>query len=92
MPRPKQDRTKVHANVENDIIAELELYLLDPVKGKMVYGGFSTIVNLLLRKFLENLRRAEDPKAYLAACGVDITALGDDDATEDNSEKENRSV
>ena len=73
MPRPRRDTSRVQVNIENDVLAEMELYLHDPVKGKMQYGALSNVINLTLRAWLKKIG---DPNVkteeFLQAYGINL--------------------
>ena len=49
-PRPRA----IHVNIPEDVLAQLDEKLYDPSRGKPIYGGYTTIVTHLLRKWLED--------------------------------------
>lgn len=83
--RPSKDSSRTHVYLENDIMGELEIFILDPVKGKLRYSALSSIINNLLRQFVRELRKpGVDPLPILAAYGVELErektkTKGDDD-------------
>lgn len=73
MPKPKLNRQRVVVQVDNDVCDELEMYILDPVTGKIKYGAISSIANHLFRAFLKKLKApGVDPVVFLEAYGVDM--------------------
>jgi hypothetical protein len=56
MPRPRNypRSRKMHVNLPEDVIAEVDEKLYDPARGKTLYGGYSTLITNLLRKWLED--------------------------------------
>lgn len=71
--RPSKDQTRTHVYLENDILSSLEIFLLDPVKGKLRYGALSAVVNNLLRQFVKEITKpGVDPIPILAAYGVNL--------------------
>lgn len=49
-PRPR----KIHLSLPEDVIAAVDEKLFDPSRGKPLYGGYSTLVSHLLRRWLED--------------------------------------
>lgn len=49
-PRPRA----IHVNIPEDVLAPVDEKLFDPYRGKPIYGGYSTLITHLLRKWLED--------------------------------------
>lgn len=82
--RPSKDATKTNIYVDKNLFAELELYLINPVKGRIQYGTFSALINGMLRSLLTHLKRPDvDPRKVLKAYGVELT-----ETQEEKEEKE----
>jgi len=70
--------------LEKDVLAELELYLIHPIKGRIQYGTLSTLINGLLRQMFTHLHKpGVDPVKVFRAYGVDI-ATGDESSQTEN--------
>ena len=84
MGRPKLHRVRVKVGIDEDIYAELETLLIDPIKGRLKYGALSSITNRLYRQFLDTLRKpGVDPIQYLEAYGVDVNLTEEEDEDDD---------
>lgn len=64
-------RTSLVINQETH--AQMEMILMDQRRGRMTYGAYSKVVNILLRQWLQMLHEAEDKLAFLRAYDVPIT-------------------
>jgi hypothetical protein len=79
--RPKKDRIRTNINLEVAIEARLKTLMYDPIKGGFKYGMLSDLINLLLRKWLENLSVQADARAYLRSFGIEIPAAPEQPST-----------
>lgn len=87
--RPAKDSTKTNIYIEKDVLAELELYLINPQKGRIQYGTLSTLVNGLLRQVITHLRKPNiDPVQVLRAYGIEIMSGSSDNAGDDEEQKQ----
>lgn len=73
MPRPKSNRIKTNVFIDEENMANIQAYLMDPHTGRLTYGALQSILNELLRKFFAKMHEpGVDPVALLAHYGVEI--------------------
>lgn len=75
MARPKKNIIRTSLTLDEQILSELELYIMDPtrVPPRPIYGAMSTIVNRLLSMLLVELRRpGNDPVEVFKRFGIDL--------------------
>jgi hypothetical protein len=71
--RPANDRVKTNIYIEGDILGELEIYLIDPIKGKLRYGVLSNLANGLFAQFLAYVRRDDvDINEAFSRYGIEL--------------------
>lgn len=75
MSRKRTHKVRTHLMIDEDVNAKLRVLLLDPKSGRLRYGALNTLVNSLLRLFIEKLNRPEvDVVEMLNRLGVDMQA------------------
>lgn len=73
MARPKKDVLKVTFTIPRELQDAIELYLLDPTKGKLRYGAFSKITTMLWQQLIRELEKpGVQPQEVLRRYGVSI--------------------
>lgn len=71
--RQKRDIVRQHFVIPRELMAEVELYLMDPVKGKLRYGALSTLVCALLQQFVREIQKPGiNPGEILRQYHIDI--------------------
>lgn len=71
MGRPRLNRIRTHVAFEEEVYANIQLYLGDPLKNKIKHGALSTVANKLFAQFFEKLQEpGVDPLKFLEAYGV----------------------
>jgi hypothetical protein len=71
--RPSRDTVQTSVYLDAETFGKVEMYLLDPVKGKLKYGALSTLVSGLLSQFLKQIEESgRDPVEVFRAYGIDL--------------------
>ena len=78
MARPKLNVVRMQVTIPQEVFDMIELYLQDPIKGKLRYGALSKINTALWRQLLRELEKpGVDIGAVIRRYGVDIGGVGD---------------
>lgn len=72
MSRPRKDNIRTTVSLDGDTYSQLEMILLDPVKGKLMYGALSQLVTVLIKQWLKSFQKQEDRVAFLRAYGIEV--------------------
>lgn len=71
--RPARDIVRTTVYLEEVTFGKVEMYLIDPKKGKLKYGALSTLLNSLLERFLQQVEASDrDPVEIFKGLGVDL--------------------
>jgi hypothetical protein len=78
MARPKKDVIRLHVSIPQSVCDQIDLYLLDPVKGKLRYGALSRITTALWLQLIRELEKpGTNPVDVLRTYGVEIGEICD---------------
>lgn len=73
MARPKRNIVRTNITIPEETFDKIELYLLDPVRGKLRYGALSKITTALWLQLIRELEKPEmQPVDVLRRYGVEI--------------------
>jgi hypothetical protein len=71
--RPAKDTIQTSVYLDREALGRVEMYLLDPVKGKLKYGALSTLLSRLLTDFVTQVEASErDPVEIFRAYGIEL--------------------
>lgn len=74
--------------IDQNTLAQIESITVDPKRGRMTYGALTSIVNTLLRQWIDGFHKAEDRIAYLRAYNVPIAGLDYEEEEKEEAEEE----
>lgn len=78
MARPRRDIERRNITMSKDVLAQIDLYLLDPKTNKNRYSAFSNITELLWVQLIRKLQTpGVDPRVVLRALGLKTSDLED---------------
>lgn len=76
--RPSKDTKQTSIYLSTEVLGKVEMYLMDPAKGKIKYGTLSTLLNELLRRFLLQVAQSDrDPVEIFQSYGIDLRMSAD---------------
>lgn len=74
MARPKRDIYRTTLVLPQELQDKIDFWLRDPThpEGRLYYGAFSRITEILWKQFIRNLEASPDPANFLRQFGVKI--------------------